>query len=255
MRSLAAWWLTMSSIRGVSSKGSGVSSKGSAPASTATVTGTPIPDPATEGIYLVDHFVSVGSQNDFLASAVSGAGGVVSISASAARYGLAVVTTGTGVAARAGIVTALTAIPGPSAGESQWLRMGRVSIPTISDGVETFTVWLGYTDNLNGSANDGAYFEIDANANANALCVTANATVRTTVNSGVPILAGVEYTFEVMLTNASAVFSINGAVVATIPTNIPGTGVTYGIVMNVRKAAGVAARSFSVDYLEHEVAF
>jgi hypothetical protein len=135
------------------------------------------------------------------------------------------------------------------------------STPVLSDATDTFAQRFGFGDSITGDFTDGAYFEFEANANANILYKTAAAGVRTTVTTTFAPAAGTDYDFKVVVTqNSSADFyyrisSSQGAwtLLGTTTTNIPsGTTRATSCGLSIIKSAGTTSRSMEI---QNQVAF
>jgi hypothetical protein len=211
--------------------------------------------PVLTGIRLSDHFLNAGTSSEFLSVSVNGTGAAVTQVSSASRYGVATMSTGTTTAGRGSLITSFTSLPGPSGSESLRLLMGRVAVPTLSDGTDTFNVRVGFLDVGNAAATDGAYFELATTTDTEWQCVTANGGSRTTVDSATTAVAGTEYTMQITVTTAAAVFTINGSQVCSIGTNIPAAATQTGVVLTILKSAGTTARTLTADYVELETLF
>lgn len=125
-------------------------------------------------------------------------------------------------------------------------------ISYLSDGTNTFVIRAGYLDSITSTApTDGAYIELDSNANANIQCVTASNSTRTTTDSGIAVAANTWYDVIITVTNDTSVkFYIAAlgtapALVVTTATNIPsGTARVYFAGTNIGKTAGTTSRDY-----------
>lgn len=121
-----------------------------------------------------------------------------------------------------------------------------VQVPTLSNGTDTFTVLAGIGNTVTaGSQTQGIFFNYTHGTNSGKwLCNT----IGTTADSGVTVVAGTWYTLRILLdsTASNGYFFINGALVATITTNLPNG--TFGPNIYISKSLGTTARTFLVDY-------
>jgi hypothetical protein len=208
---------------------------------------------ASEGFQLVDHLLTVpvanGGPQGFLQCVISGAATGISGSGEPGTPGIATLTTGTTNAGNVQLRTVATAIAGLAGNETLDLEI-RFRIPVISDGTETFVVRVGFGDNPTADHTDGVYLEINANATANMQAKSANNGTRTTVDTGVPALAGSFYRARFQVSATQAIVTIDGITVATLSTNLPATGRTFGAGVFILKSAGTTARTVDVDYID-----
>lgn len=122
----------------------------------------------------------------------------------------------------------------------------------LSDGTDTYTLWSGFNDSTTGSGTDGAYFRYTHTENSGKwVCVTRSNTTETTADSGITVAVSTWYKLSVQV-NADATsvaFYINGALVATITTNIPsGTSRQTGAMpLSIIKSAGTNQRLAGID--------
>ena len=133
-------------------------------------------------------------------------------------------------------------------------QLWRVRLPTVPTVAQDFETVLGFSDNTGAGTdgNNGIYFKIDRTFSASFwICTTSNGGTRTNTVTTIPISTSPQqFEIDVAADASSAVFKVNGAVVATINTNIP-TGVT-GVMAKVIKTAGNTARQLDLDaYAEH----
>jgi hypothetical protein len=109
---------------------------------------------------------------------------------------------------------------------------------------------VGYGDITTGADhNNGIYFEYNSAVGANWLIKTASGGTRTTTDTGVAVTAGEWHRLLITVNAAgtSVEFSLNGAVIGTITTNIP-TGVLTPSI-GCTSLAGVVEQLF-VDYFK-----
>lgn len=127
-----------------------------------------------------------------------------------------------------------------------------LKVNALSNGTDTYTLRVGFLDVINADAVDGAYFELNSNADGQWQCKTAANSVRTTASpdSAVTFAADTWYRLRVEVDAASAVrYYIDGVQVCTHDqTNIPSgaaratqTGITF------ISSAGTGSRVLSLD--------
>ncbi len=134
----------------------------------------------------------------------------------------------------------------------------RVSFATLGVGTQQYTFRIGFGDTTTTTADftDGVYFEYANGISGNFWrCRTVNNTASTTVVTTSAIAGATYYRLriEVNAAGTEAKFYVNGALVATITTNIPVTASTRvcGPIMQMGKSAGATARTTNVDYWMH----
>lgn len=166
---------------------------------------------------------------------------------------------------RAGVGTTATGYGGLRNGYATWLCFGvgrnyiktRVRLPNLSTADDAYIVRLGWNDHATGGApTDGAYFRYTNSENGGRwTCVCVSNGVESTADSGVAVVANTWNRLEILVAAdaSSAVFSIDGAVVATITTNIPSGGARGTMsAFWITKTAGTANRYLDLDFV-HEV--
>ncbi len=129
-------------------------------------------------------------------------------------------------------------------------------VVNLSDGTNNNTFRFGYWDNHAGAPSNGAYIELNSNANVQAQCVTIAGSTSTATSSGVTIAADTWYWCRIVITNNSQVqfyLALQGsslALVATNTTNIPsGTGQPITIGLSFIKSLGTTGHSCKWNYL------
>jgi len=138
-----------------------------------------------------------------------------------------------------------------------------VLVPTVSDGTNTFGVRFGFGDLLAASSadyGDGIYFEAPSVNAPNWFLKTAQATVRTSLDLGVAVVAGiwVRLGFVVNAAGNSVQAMVNGLPVgAPITTNIPVVPNTdaCALMFNIWSTAGTAQRQMHWDYVATSTIF
>lgn len=136
----------------------------------------------------------------------------------------------------------------------QWRYETAFSIPTLSNGTDTFTAFVGFNGAVSALTGDHAVVMV-VNGATNFQCETANTGVVTTVDSGVPCVAGIVYRIVVVVTNISAVdfyiCQVDQPLPASPTVTITGTTVpSHGItaVATIVKSAGTNNRTLNCYY-------
>ena len=79
--------------------------------------------------------------------------------------------------------------------------------------------------------------------------VTRGGGVETAADTGITSAATTNYAMQVDVIGGTATFYINGALVATISTDVPsGSGEVTGFGFFVQKSAGTTPRTLQIDY-------
>jgi hypothetical protein len=137
-----------------------------------------------------------------------------------------------------------------------------VQLSNLSDGTDTFVALFGNGADF-GSTTDfthGLYFRYTHTASSgNWEFKSANNSVRTTVDTGIAVVAGswIKLGYIVNAAGTSAQAYINGVAVGTpITTNIPtASNRLSGLNIHIEKSAGTNARDLYVDYLKLQYVF
>lgn len=129
-----------------------------------------------------------------------------------------------------------------------------ISLAALSTGTERYSIGAGWRDS-SALANivNGAYFEYSDNVNGGKfLCRTiAGGVASTPVDSGITVAINTAYKLTVKLSTTAARFYINGALVATITTNLPsGSAQRTASMCMLEKSAGSTSASALFDYHE-----
>ena len=137
-------------------------------------------------------------------------------------------------------------------GTYPWRSAGVFRVPTVSDGTNTFTVVIGFTDTFTGgAATDGAYFRYTHSVNSGRLeCVTRSNSSETATDSGVTVAANTWVSYRIIVNTAGnqVLFYLNGSLVQTHTTNIPtGSARRTGYGHNIIKTLGTTARTLDTD--------
>lgn len=196
-------------------------------------------------------------QLGWILSSANGTGTVAYQAATTNKSGILQVNTSTSNDAAVAISQGVNAfLLGYGHMSCEWMVM----LPTAGGtGASAHTSRFGIQDTT-GTADtaNGAYFEIAwTGASApNIFCKTANASTRTSTDSGVAIAAATWFKLTVAVASdlSQATFSIDNVHVATITTNLPANTATLGPIARMYSSAtNVAAKSFQVDYCRQKI--
>lgn len=189
------------------------------------------------------------------ANAGGGTGQVVSndttslINTTENANGVIAFTLGTGTTARLAIYSAGLLIIGTN--RIQW--GARHTTDALSDGTNTYTSYVGMCDNPGvGDATDGVYFRYTHSVNGGRWeAVVADAGVRSAIDTGVSPVANEFQVFEIDVNQAGteAKFYINGTLVATHSSGLPGSGDLTLFNCKIEKSAGTTSRAMLLDWL------
>ena len=128
-----------------------------------------------------------------------------------------------------------------------------VYIPALSTAAQEYTLRLGLGDLVTGADHvDGVYFEYDRLVNGvNWRCKTANNSVRTNTDSTVAVVAGAWTKLKIVVNNGgtNVDYYVNGALAASVTTNIPVTVArACAPTLIINATAGITAKTLLVDY-------
>ena len=196
---------------------------------------------------------------------VSGIGAATSIAAALSsgtdtRNGVIVFTTGTTSSGRAACASGgLSYINFANIPVDGYEEVGfRFTIPTVSDGTQSFQIVAGFGDSASGLIpTDGAYITIGSGTTGFQGNTSSNS-IRTNQGSLLDTVANTDYVVRVRVSNIagtlSASYFVNGTQLGTdITTNIPsGAGRDLGIQFGIAKLAGITARTVELDWIYHE---
>lgn len=213
-------------------------------------------DPSTE-YELFEDFVTLPSVvlEGGLMQVVSGAGAQVTSSTDdAGRPGIITLETGTTTTGAASVLTGGGGgtSNGILLGGGRWYFRADVRGVTLSDGTQRYTVRSGFGD-VAGEPTDGVFFRYVDNVSSGAWVAVCRANaVETTASTGVAF--GTEWQrleIEVSPAANQARFWINGALVATITSNIPsGASRQTGVLpLSIVKSAGTTSRTVRLDFV------
>ena len=194
-------------------------------------------------------FLSILATNDWTING-QGAGNTSSAIASpdGTGVGWVEISTGTTTTGRVRAVSAAFNLLNFDNGDVSFRGLCR--IPVLSDGTETFTLRVGFIDNNGTESTDGAFFRYTHSVNSGKWqAVTRGGGVETAADTGITSAATTNYAMQVDVIGGTATFYINGALVATISTDVPsGSGEVTGFGFFVQKSAGTTPRTLQIDY-------
>lgn len=191
----------------------------------------------------------------------SGSGAIADVSIGAFNaVGIVSFPLGTVAGARAFIGPNNGSVVGVKLGSGRARFQSRLAVHQLSNGTDTYVARSGFIDAMTGESTDGCFFRYTDGVNAGkwqAVC-RSNGT-ETTVDTGVTPVADTFQRFlvDVNAAGASTTFYIDGALVATITTNIPtgaGRETGYGVELN-RTLGTAAANGVYVDFCEVDYTF
>jgi hypothetical protein len=135
----------------------------------------------------------------------------------------------------------------------------RVRLESLSDGTDTYTFRFGYLDSFSGEAVDAVGLRYtDAVNGGRWQAYTRNGNTETAADTGITAALATDYKLRIEVNAAAnqALFYINGALIATISTNIP-NGITRftGIGAQMIKSVGVTNKNIMMDYVECDYIF
>lgn len=125
-----------------------------------------------------------------------------------------------------------------------------VRFEDLSDGTNRYIARCGFIDSDSGTPIDGLYLEYSDNVNSGQWTFNAydNNTL-TTVNSTSAVAADTWYAIKICAyPNGTARAYVNGVLIATITTGLPGSGRDFGYYSGFRKTLGATLRTMYVDY-------
>jgi hypothetical protein len=164
-------------------------------------------------------------------------------------FGVIAFSLGTGTTARLSIYSSGLHIIGTS--RIQW--GGRAAMSVLSDGSNTHTVYLGICDNPGaGDVTDGVYFRYTHSVNGGRWqAIVAKAATRIAIDTGVSPTANTFQVFEIDVNQAGteAKFYIDGALVATHSSGLPGSGDFTLFNCKMEKSTGTTGPVLYLDWL------
>lgn len=212
-------------------------------------------------LHLMEDFFLCNTATHGFTSVVSGA--VVGIFAFPQTFGVCGHNTQTGTTSTGGY----TQQGGYTFGQGSTLTAeARIRLSHLSDGTNTFTAYSGFNDYTPEGGTDAVGFRYTHSANGGRwLCYTRNNTAETTADSGVAVAASTWYVMTVSVSPEAApvaTFSINGAPVCSISTNIPTVTTNDPATLaresvytpeRIVKSAGANPRFIYIDYARMDV--
>lgn len=129
----------------------------------------------------------------------------------------------------------------------------KIRIDTLSDGTNTYEMFMGFGDFQNSSAGitDGVYFRyIHSDSSGKWIAVTESNNTKTEVATSTTVAVATDYKLTISVYNGHAIFYINGTQAADITTNIPTTTArSTSVVESILKSAGTIARLMYVEWI------
>jgi hypothetical protein len=165
-------------------------------------------------------------------------------------------TTTTGYAYHASDVFAIFGASGATH-DLEWL----VYLPALSDGTDTYQLWMGYGNVYNGTQpTNGVYFGYTHGTNSGNFTLNAtkaSATTTTNASSGPIASAWNKFRININSDASTATFYHNGVSLGTVTTNIPVTVNTHktGIQLSILKSAGTNDRICYLDYVGYRAVY
>lgn len=124
-----------------------------------------------------------------------------------------------------------------------------INIPVLSDGSQTWIGRYGLGDVQTATDfTDGVYFEYDSASSANWRCKTAASSSRETTTTGTAVATGWATLAFKASYGTQVLFYVNGTVVATNTTQIPGgAGRQTGLMLNLQSTVGTTDKTNQFD--------
>lgn len=206
---------------------------------------------------------NMGTSSGGWVESVSGTGADVAISSTGVNstekcVGVIALDCGTTTTGRSGLTKGnLTHLFGQG---TEFRVTFRAALSALSDGTDTYTVMIGFTDGAGGSGTtgtDGAFFRYSSTNNAGEwefITINNGTTTGTVFDTNVAPTATVNQKFEIRVNAAgtSVTAYIDDTLVATSTANIPtGSGRLTGIGAKIEKSAGTTSRQLLMDYYRY----
>lgn len=142
-------------------------------------------------------------------------------------------------------------------GDMEMFAMCVISIPTLSDATDRFTLSfaLENTPSNTSNNNNSVYIRYVDNVNSGKFLGVSrnNSGTETTVDLGVTVAASTVYKLEIFVNKqlSEASFYINGVFCGKLTTGLPTTSTTVGPRVLILKSAGTASRTLNLHRLTH----
>jgi len=158
--------------------------------------------------------------------------------------GVAVCDAGTSLTGFAGLTDTIhmVYVPAASIFTGKWLA----SVNVAPNGTDTYVAQIGYVKTPTSIVDQGLFFRA-RNGSANWQAVTRDGSSETETDTLIPITSSGWLVFEIDHTANTAVFRINGALVATHTTTLPAILTVLYPGVTILKSAGTISRQVIVD--------
>jgi hypothetical protein len=212
-----------------------------------------LPQPSTVVSAYTDFIGATGGEFNSSSNG-TGSANVFTITDPGGHPGIAQAQTGTTTTGSSGYgVGGTTGLVEIRLGFGAWVFETDIRIPTVSDGTDTFTTYLGFTDNRAGNGTDMVAFRYTSGTNSGKFeAVTRQNSTETATDTTITMTATQWYRLriEINADASSVAFYIDGTLRATNTTNIPtGSGRETGIGVFIAKSLGTTSRFMDIDYL------
>ena len=207
---------------------------------------------SSKRMHLFDDFISSGITSGTIGelpwTLVTAAGHTVSyFTSTASEAGVIVLGTGTGISAGGGLHLGNTSnVVGTGLMVMEW----RVRFPMLSVAGQRYEAYMGLNNTITATAETatGIYFAYQEVSSPNFTFKASNANVRTTVNSGVAVVANTWYKLTLVVNAAGTQVDgyINGNFIGSITTNIPTAALAPVIIS--QKTVGTTNISYHLDF-------
>lgn len=194
-----------------------------------------------------------------LATSNSGTGSGVStsgITSQTGHPGIARFATGTTNTGRAGMIGSASMIRPYSGNTLEYEAL--IYIPTLSDGTETYAIWLGFLNSIAAEPTAGAYFRYSSDANSGKFEIrVANGGAPSATDTTVTANAATWYRLALTMTGTTsvdwAIYDEDGGTAlgsGTVNSGLPSGANDYGVGFGTLKSAGTTSRETYIDLLE-----
>lgn len=163
------------------------------------------------------------------------------------RFGVCSLSTGTTTTGLAAIQLGAGTL---RLGASDLHFVAGIKVPTLSNGTNRFIHRTGIMDVFNGTPNNGVWFEYTDSSSTFYQLVCKSGGIETRVVSTYTVVAGTwdAVRFDINAAGTSVLFTIDGASLGTITTNIP-TTTNVSIGSSIIKTVGTTARTAMCDFI------